>query len=129
MAANAVPKFVSDPKVWIGNVTTANSNLDGTGSIVTVVTAGSNGSLVEIVRVKALVTTTSGRVRIFIHDGSTARLWHEIIITAAVPSATVSSFETEWIPTRSLALQSGYSLRASTANSESMLVECQGGDF
>lgn len=129
MGANLGPRFIATPKVWIGNVTTSNANLDGSGAVVTIATAGNDGSLIELVRVKALVTTTNGMIRIFVHDGSTARLWHEIPVTAATPSATVVSFETEWTPSRPLVLQSTYSLRASTANSESMLVEASGGDF
>lgn len=129
MSANVAPRFVDPGKSWQGQVTTANANLDGTGAVVTIVTAGSNGSLIELVRVKAVVTTTSGMIRLFLHDGSTYRLYKEISVSAVTPSGTVQSFEAEYEPTTPLVLQSGWSLRASTANSEAMNVLCFGGDY
>lgn len=129
MAANAIAKFTDGGKVWVGQVSTANTNLDGTGTIATIVTAGSAGSLIELVRVKAVVTTTAGMVRLFIHDGSNARLYKEIAVTAITPSGTVQSFEAEYEPTTPLVLQSGYSLRASTNNAETFNIIATGGDY
>lgn len=129
MSANTTPRFTDGGKVWPGQVTTANANLDGTGAVVTVVTAGANGSLVELIRLKAAVTTTAGMVRVFVHDGANFRLYHEIPVTAATPSGTVQSFSAEYQPTTPLVLQSGYTLRFSTANSEDINVVCSGGDY
>jgi len=129
MSANSVPRFVEGRRVWLGQVTTANANYDGTGAVVTVVTAGTAGSLLEMIRLEATVTTTAGFVRLFIHDGSTYRFYKEIAVTAATPSGTVAAFSAEYIPTQPLVLQSGYSLRASTANSEAINVIVTGGDY
>jgi hypothetical protein len=128
-SSNSVPKFVDGRRVWVGQVSAANPNRDGTGTIVTILTAGNVGSLIELVRVEAIVTTTAGFVRLFIHDGSNYRLYKEIPVTAATPSGTVAAFSAEYIPTQPLALQSGYSLRASTENAEAMNVIVTGGDY
>ena len=129
MSANTTPRFTDGGRVWPGQVTTANANLDGTGAVVTVVTAGANGSLIELIRLKATVTTTGGMVRVFIHDGTNFRLYHEIPVTAATPSATVAAYAAEYLPTTPLVLPTGYTLRFSTANSEAINVVCSGGDY
>lgn len=130
MAANSAPSFTL-PVNSIGHVviSTANTNLDGTGTLGTVITAGAEGTLVELVRVKATVTTTAGMVRLFLHDGTNARLHKEIDVTAATPSGTVKSFEAEYTPTKPLKLPTGWSLRASTHNAESFVVEALGGNY
>ncbi len=57
-------------------VSTANPNLDGTGSVATVLTAGVaasgwKGCKVNSVTIKAIVNTTPGMIRFFIKDTST----------------------------------------------------------
>ena len=47
-------------------ISTANSNLDGTGTLGTVLTAASNGTLIKAITVKAQVNTTEGMVRLFL---------------------------------------------------------------
>jgi hypothetical protein len=129
MSANTSPRFTDGGKSWVGQVSTANSALDGTGTIATIVTAGSNGSLIQLIRVVAIVTTTAGMVRIFLHDGSNARLYKEIPVTAKTPSGTVQAFEAEFEPSEPLVIQSGWSLRASTQNSETFNIHVSGGDY
>lgn len=129
MAANGVPRFVDPGKSWVVSIGTANTALDGTGTVGTLATAGANGSLITMVHVKATVTTTGGMIRFFLHDGSAYFLWHEIDVTAAVPAATVKSFEAEYEPTVALVLPSGWSLRVSTHNAETFKVSAFGGDF
>lgn len=130
----ATPSFAATPKLGIVNISTANTNRDGTGTIGTVLSAGASGSRVRGLAVKATGTTTAGMVRIYLHDGTTARLWREIPVSAITPSATVESFgaylneatNPELFP---LALPSGWSLRASTHNAESFNVAAEGPDL
>lgn len=130
MAANTVPLFPDTAIAAVGVVDTANATLTGAaGSVITIYTPGADGGRIDLIRVKAQVTTTAGMVRLFIHDGTNNRLWAEIPVSAIVPSATVESFEAELVPTRPLVLPSGYSLRATTEKSEAMNVFAHGGDF
>jgi hypothetical protein len=132
MAVTATPIFVQTPKVAIGSLATANTNRDGSGTIATVYTAGSNGSRIEHVDIAAYGTTTAGVVRLYIHDGSTAHLWKEILVTAITPSATIAVWSNRVDcsgPSAVLFLQSGYSLRASTHNAENFRVTAVGGDY
>jgi hypothetical protein len=129
MASTA--QYVSQPIVDVGQVTTANTNRDGTGTIATIFTAGSNGSRIEMVEIQATVTTTAGMVRLFIHDGSNARLLREQPITANTVSATNPAFMIA-IPfgdMSPLLLANGYSLRASTEKTETFNITVFGGDF
>jgi len=127
--ANSVPRFIAEPVVGIAAISTANPNRDGTGTMGTVATAPPTGMIIDLIRVKASATTTAGMVRLFIHDGSNARLYDEVAVTAITPSATVKSFEAEVVPATPLILPSGYSLRASTEQAEAFNVYAIGGNY
>lgn len=130
MSANVAPRFVDVPRVWIGQVTVANGNRDGvTGTYVTLLTAGANGSLVELIRGVATVTTTAGMWRIFIYDGVNSRLYCEIAVSAITGTGTVAEFSAEYTPSRPLVLPATYQLRASTQNAEAANIVISGGDF
>ena len=122
------PSFVATPKLGIALVSTANANRDGTGTIETVFSAGANGSRIERVVVEARSTTTAGMIRLFLHNGTTAFLWREVVVSAVTPSATVKTFREE-IAVEDLVLQTGYSLRASTHNAENFNLIAFGGDL
>lgn len=126
--------YASTPKCGIGQISTANTNRDGTGTIGTIFTAGASGSRIDAISLKAVGTTTAGMVRLFIHDGTNARLLTELPVTAITPSATLPAWEAQ-LNTNSMSqvlpilLQSGHSLRASTHNAETFNVIAIGGDF
>lgn len=129
----STPSFVAAPNTGIGQISTANTNRDGTGTVGTILTAGASGTRIDRVVVTAQVTTTTGMIRLFIHDGSAYRLWREIAVTAATPSASVKCFQAELVSPASglplVVLPTGYSLRASTHNAETFNVLAEGGDF
>lgn len=126
---NIAPRFVETAVIGAVSIATANTARDGTGTIGTVLTAGAQGTLVELVRVVAVGTTTAGVVRLFLHDGSTYYLYEEILVTAITPSTTIAVFEAEFVPTKPLVLPTGWSLRASTHNAETFKVIATGGSY
>ena len=95
----------------------------------TVFTAGANGSRIDVVDIVATATTTAGMVRLFIHDGSAAKLWKEIPVTAVTPSGTTPAFTYKLGIAEGLILPSGYSLRAAPNNAEAFNVIARGGDL
>lgn len=129
-----VPAYAATPKIGWAEISTGNTNRDGTGTIGTVFSAGASGSRIERVVVKATGTTTAGMVRLFIHDGANAKLYAEVPVSAITPSSTVKTFEEtlegatmpHLMP---LVLPTGYSLRASTHNAETFVVTAVGGDY
>lgn len=92
MAANTTPIFPLTQKISWGTVTTANTAKDGTGTVVTVFTAGTNGARIDQIKVRALGTNTATALRIFINNGSTNAtpanntLIHETTIAATTLS-------------------------------------------
>jgi len=127
MATN--PLFVGTPVVGSAQLSVANTNRDGTGTIVTVLTAGTSGTRVEHVRIRATGTTTAGVIRLYIHDGTTARLYEEILVSAVTPSTTTASFTYQWTAPAPFILPATYSLRASTHNAEAFNIVAMGGNF
>ncbi len=129
MTINA-QNYASTPNTAVAQVGgAANANRDGTGTIVTVFTAGASGSRVDDITLTAIVTTTAGMVRLFLHDGATAKLWREVM----VPANTVSATNPAWsalLTNLALVLKAGWSLRASSEKAELINVcVTRAGDF
>lgn len=127
-------QYAATPKVGIAAISTANTNRDGSGTIGTVLTAGTNGSRIDAIDIKATGTTTAGMIRLFVHNGTTAFLLTEVPVLALTPSGTSPAWETQlntntMTQVLPLVLPSGFSLRASTNNAETFNVIAVGGDF
>jgi hypothetical protein len=95
MTANQSPIFGLTPNSGLARVTAANTASDGSGSLVTLFTAGANGSMVFRIRYfnsQATAAASSAMVlRIFQTDtgGANPRLIQEIAIPTATRSTTV----------------------------------------
>ena len=131
---SATPAFATVPHTASVNVSTANTNRDGTGVVATLLTAPvatTNGTRVDDIAIKARVATTAGMIRFFLYDGTTHRFLTEVPVSAITPSASVAAFEDRttlknlgWI------VQGGWSLRCSTEKGESFDVSVtNSGDF
>lgn len=72
MAANTVPIYSKAGQIEWGAtlVQTANIAKDGTGTVVTLFTAGADGGRVERIRAKAAGTNVATVLRIFINNGA-----------------------------------------------------------
>lgn len=92
MAQNVQPIFPLTQVVGMGTVATANTAKDGTGTVVTVFTAGANGSRVDSIKIRALGTNVATVVRIFINNGGANStptnniLFHEVTAAATTLS-------------------------------------------
>lgn len=133
MAVTATPIFAQAVRHSAVAIATANTNRDGTGTIGTVFTAdATDGSVVDHIDICATGTTTAGVVRLYVHNGSTAFLWKELLVGAITPSATVAAFMRRIdcsLPDNELTLPAGWSLRASTHNAETFNVHAFGYDL
>ena len=122
-------QYAATPRTAVAQVTTANTNRNGTGTIATVFTAGGSGSRIDDISIVATGTTTAGVVRLFVNDGTTSYLWQEILVSAITPSTTVQVFNYTLL-NQALILGNNYSLRASTNNSETFnIIVTRAGDF
>lgn len=126
---SSAPVFVGTPKTWHINVAaTANTNRDGTGTLATLMSAGSSGSRIDSIRIQSVGTVTAGVVRIFITDGTNIRLHKELLVTATTPSTTVEAWSRE-ITFSGFVLPTGWGLRVSTHNAEAFNAFAFGGDL
>lgn len=125
MAIN--PQYTNVPKVGIGKITSAttNVNLDGSGTLIDIFEAGSNGGRIEEVLVKALGNTGAEIVRLYIDDGTTAYLITEIAI---IETSSVITFESGI--KLEIVMPPNYKLKASSPSLQSTVnVIAIGGDF
>jgi hypothetical protein len=122
-------QYAATPRGAFVQVSTANTARDGTGTIATVFTAGSNASRVDDIWIVGTGTTTAGVVRLFVNDGTNSRLWQEVMVTAITPSVSVQVFNTALF-NQALILPNGWSLRASTQIAETFnVIVSRAGDF
>jgi len=125
MAVNTIPIYSKAGQVGFTTtaLTAANTARDGTGTVATIFTAGSDGGRVERVRVTADGTNVATVLRIFINNGgatSTATnnvLYAEMTLPATTASA-VAALATQELPNTvdstafPLVLPAGYKLTA-----------------
>lgn len=87
------PKFASTPRIGFGSVSTANTNRDGTGTIVDIITGVAAGTRIEEIVLKATGDPADSIVTIFLHDGTAYRLFDEFDLNdPAAASATVTGY-------------------------------------
>ncbi len=116
----------------VGQIATANSNLNGTGTIGDIITANasSNGTEITSVTVKAIVNTTAGMVRLFLYDGTNTMLLTEIPVEARTKSAKAHSFSRRiTFNGQGFALKANWHLKASTEKGETFNVIAEGLDW
>lgn len=104
----------------------------GTGTIVDVVSGGTNGTRIECITITAAATTTAGMIRLYVDDGTNTRLWKEVAVTAITASASVACFTSTVdlsFPSAQLIIPNGWKLKASTHNAETFNITVFGWDF
>jgi hypothetical protein len=101
MAANTTPIYSKGGQISGGVLTTANTAMDGTGTVLTVFTAGADGARVERIRSKARGTNVATVLRIFINNGGdnavadNNELYAEKTIAATTASAVAALLTNE----------------------------------
>ena len=105
-------------------ISTANSNLDGTGTTVDIITGSSNGTLIKRITIKAQGSTTQGMVRIFFKAVGTFYLWREIEVPAITQDATHQTLIAEI--NEPFYLKASYLFSASTEKGETFIVTAEG---
>ena len=126
------PTYAANPRsIDRAAVSAANTNRDGTGTIVTVATGSAAGFKVSEVIAQAAVTTTAGMVRLFIStdSGSTWDLFDELPIGAVTVSASIPAFRTSKNYSNLVLTGTSNVLGASTHNAEAFEVYALGADL
>ena len=135
MATSA--QYTAQPILEYAQVSTANTNRDGTGTLVTVSTGPSTtaaagvGQRINRIQVDATGTTTAGMVRFFLSldNGTTNRMIVEKVVTAITVGASTAAFRTEVPELVGMILPGGGQalLRASTHNAETFNIIVESG--
>lgn len=125
------PNFTSTSRLATASVSAANTNRDGTGTIVTVLTGVAAGTKVFEVDVQMTVTSTAGMVRLFLSSdtGATWKLFDEVAIAAATVSASVKGTRVATQYTNLILPSASWVLGAATHNAEASVVTALGGDL
>lgn len=112
------PAFAVTPKIGVGSVSTANTNRDGTGTIVTILTGASTGTRINEVVIKATGDPADSIVTLFLHDGTTAWLFDEIDLgNPAAGAVTTPTYRTSVTYTNLVLPSTSWSLRAAVTAS------------
>lgn len=130
------PQFAATIQLGSQLLGALETNLQVPTTTSTVLTAGTNGTKIEEIVVKATTTslaatTVAGLVYIFLFDGTTYHLYDDITVSAVTGSATVPPFRASKTYAN-LWLKSGWSLRCSqsvTGNASILKVEAFGADY
>lgn len=133
-AQNTQPTFIGAKKTYVGALSAANTARDGTGTIVDVVTAGTNGTRIGVCKAIATSTTTAGMIRWYLYNGSAYKLWYEQAVTAITPSGTTAvwsgEFATSSVSGAELVLPTGWKLAAAPHNDETFnAIAYDAGDY
>lgn len=135
MAGNNFALYSAVPNIGFGTVATANTAKDGTGTVVTVFTAGANGSRVEKIRFRAKGTNVATVARIFLNNGganSTATnntLYDEITLPATTLSEVAQLLNQEIILNLPLPATWTVMITIGTTVSAGYAITCVGGDY
>lgn len=108
-------------------IKTANPSRGGDGPMSVLFTAGTNGSYVTSITVKAQEATTPGMVRVFLTQNAQNILLEEFSIPSTEPSDTIESYQAMIVfPANGYMLAPGCSLSVSTQNAEIFNVIAEG---
>lgn len=135
MAANTAPIYSKVPKVSFGSVATANTAKDGTGTVVTVFTAGAEGGFVNSIVFRAKGTNVATVARVFLNNGSSNTtatnnsLIHEITLPATTNSETSQLAHQELILNRTIPAGYVINITIGTTVAAGYAVTCFGGDY
>lgn len=119
------PAYAANPRsLDIGQVSTANTNRDGTGTIATVCTGATAGTRISSVTVQATGTTTAGMVRLYLStdSGTTWRLFREFVVSAITVGASTAGYRYREVFEDLVLNGSSDLLGASTHNAETFNV-------
>lgn len=125
------PAFIGTPRIGIATVSTANTAIDGTGTITTLITGAATGTRVLEVDTQCAATSAAALVNLFLSldGGTTWSLFDQITITAATSSATVKANRNLATYANLILPDANARLGCTTTISQATKVIALGGDF
>lgn len=135
MPANFKPIFPVAPAIGVASLTsptavTSRANISGASpaNLTSLTPATTNGRRIDKIEVTAKGTSSNASLFIWMHDGSTAWVMDEIVISSITPTNTLPSFTTS-VEYTSLVLPPTYRLWVSVTVAQDLNVFAFGGDY
>ena len=135
MPANTLPIYPLTPKVSWGDLATANTAKDGTGTVVTVFTAGANGARVDYLKARAKGTNVATVLRVFVNNGTdpTVAANNALVLEQTIAATTLSEVAAlaDNLVALDMSLPAGYTLNVTigTTVAAGLAVTAFGGDY
>lgn len=127
MANSVETRYIA--RTGVVTISTANPNLDGTGSLGTIITGAGSGTLVKTLIIKAQTDTSQGMIRLFAKkaSGSAAVLLSEYDVLPIIKSERDLSFSN--VIALNYKLESGEELKVSTEQGDTFNVFAEAFDL
>lgn len=125
------PSFIGTPRIGLATVATANTALDGTGTITALISGVDAGTRILQIDAQCSATSAAALINIFIteNSGSSWRLFDQISITAATVGNTVKANRASATYANLVLPSSAHRLGVTTTISQSTQVIALGGDL
>lgn len=126
--------FTTTPRIGMLRIAAGTATRDGLAAAAgdLVFTAGANGSRidrVELIDSDAVGASAARVVRLWLYDGTTARLLREVEMGAATSSATAKGAQQTVYFINGVVLPTGWTLRATSSTAGAINVIALGGDY
>lgn len=127
----STPEFVKTPRINTVNVSSANTAIDGSGTITELIAGATGGTRVLEIVVKGAATSAAANVNIFLttDGGSTYRLFDTISVTAVTTGNTTPAFRGRTAYTNLVLASSSHRVGITTTIAQSTNVIALGGDL
>ena len=139
MAANTSPIFTLIPEATTANIAAANTARDGSGTLVSLFTAGTNGSRIDFITFTSAQATPAASAlrvcRVFLTNtsGANPRLISEVALAAVTASNTAIGATATITFTNGLVIASGQQIRVTQSvygsAADATDVIARGGDY
>lgn len=127
MAAN--PSFISTPRIGVASVSTANTAIDGTGTITDLITGVAAGTRILEIDAQCSATSAAALINLFLWNGTAWTLFDQISITAATISNTVKANRNFTAYTNLVLPDATWKVGCTTTISQATRVYALGGDL
>tara|TARA_R110000868_G_scaffold123810_1_gene327617 strand:+ start:98 stop:490 length:393 start_codon:yes stop_codon:yes gene_type:complete len=125
------PQFVNTPRIETVNVATANTAINGSGTITALIQGATGGTRVLEVVVKGAATTAAANINIFLttDSGTTWRLFDTISVTAVTTADTTPTNRVRTTYPNLVLKDATHRVGVTTTISQSTNVIALGGDL
>jgi hypothetical protein len=127
----STPEFVKTPRINTVNVSSANTAIDGSGTITELIAGATGGTRVLEIVVKGAATSAAANINIFLttDGGTTYRLFDTISVTAVTTGNTTPTFRGRTAYTNLVLASSSHRVGITTTIAQSTNVIALGGDL